>query len=110
VAYQFFNEEGTRYDNYEAIRQTYDGPVSMADDLMVWNITRDKTTERMTVPHDKAWDVAGPTYPPAPDNKFPKQESDFILKGRWQPAIEVDNEAFRDFREKHGLAQPDAGK
>lgn len=102
VAYHFFNEEGTRYDIYEAVRQTYDGPFSMADDLMVWNITRDKITERMTVPNDNAWDVAGPTPPPLPDGKFPKQESKFTLDGRFDVS-DVEGPAFKEFRDKHGL-------
>jgi len=106
VAYHFFNEEATRYAIYEGVRQTYEGPLSMADDMMVWNITRDGVRERMAVSADDAWDVAGPTPPPLPDNKFPPQESEFTLEGRWQPAIDVDNEAFREFREKHGLPQP----
>ncbi len=31
-----FNDEGTRYEVYDGIRETYDGSVSMADDMMVW--------------------------------------------------------------------------
>ena len=103
VAYHFFNEEGTRYDILEAIRQTYDGPLSMADDMMVWNVTRDGIRERMTVSADNAWDVAGPNRPPIPDKKYPPQESDWILAGRWQPAVQVDEAAFRNFRKQHGL-------
>ena len=61
VAYHFFNEEATRYAIYDAVRQTYDGPLSMADDMMVWNVTRDGIRERMAVSPDDAWDVAGPT-------------------------------------------------
>ena len=67
VAYHFFNEEKTRYAIYDAIRMTYDGPLSMADDMMVWNITRDGIRERMAVSADDAWDVAGPTPPPLPE-------------------------------------------
>ena len=103
VAYHFFNEEGTRYDIYNAVRETYDGPLSMADDLMVWNITKDKITERMAIPVDNAWDVAGPTPPPLPDKKYPPQESEFILSGRWEPAIDIDTEKLKPFTEKHGL-------
>jgi ribonuclease Z len=102
VAYHFFNEEGTRYDIYEAIRQTYDGPLSMADDMMVWNIDRDGILERMAVSVDEAWDVSGPTPPPGPDGKFPKQESDFTLEGRFDVS-DVEDPAFAPFREKHGL-------
>jgi hypothetical protein len=57
----------------------------------------------MAVSSDDAWDVGSPTPPPLPDKKFPPQESEFTLAGRWAPAIEVDNEAFKEFRQKHGL-------
>ncbi len=30
----------------------------MATDMMVWNITRDKITERMAVSDDNAWDTS----------------------------------------------------
>ena len=102
VAYHFFNEEGTRYVIYDAIRQTYDGPLSMADDMMVWNITRDGIQERMAVSDDDAWDVAGPTPPPLPDKKFPPQESEFTLSGRWDVS-DVEGPAFEEFRKKHNL-------
>ena len=59
----------------------------------------------MAVSPDDAWDIAGPTPPLLPDKKFPPQESEFILKERWLPAIEIDNEAFRDFRKKHDLPE-----
>ena len=65
VAYHFFNEEAARYAIYDAVRQTYDGPLSMADDMMVWNVTRNGIRERMAVSPDNAWDVAGPTPPRA---------------------------------------------
>jgi ribonuclease Z len=102
VAYHFFNEEGTRYAIYDGIRQTYDGPLSMPDDMMVWNVTRDGIRERMAVSPDNAWDVVGPTPPPLPDKKFPPQESEFTLGGRFDVS-DVEDEAFREFRERHGL-------
>lgn len=83
VAFHFFDEEGTRYDIYDGIRETYDGPLSMATDMMVWNITRDGITERMAVSADDAWDTAGPTMPPPPDHTIPKFDNTFIESGRW---------------------------
>ena len=74
----------------------------MADDMMVWNITRDGIRERMAVSADDAWDVAGPTRPPMPDKKFPPQETQFILDGRWDVS-DIEDEAFKEFRKKHGL-------
>ena len=59
IAYYFFNEEGTRYGICDGIRETYDGPLSMATDMMVWNLNRDGITERMAVSSDEAWDVPG---------------------------------------------------
>ena len=67
IAYHFFDEEGTRYGIYDGIRETYDGPLSMARDMMVWNLTRDGVTERMAVSADDAWDVEGPDEGLAPD-------------------------------------------
>ena len=39
VAYHFFDEEGTRYGIYDGIRETFEGPLSLATDMMVWNKT-----------------------------------------------------------------------
>jgi len=54
VGHHFFDEEGTRYGIYDGIRSTYEGPLSLATDNMVWNITRGKITERMAVTTDNA--------------------------------------------------------
>ena len=66
IAYHFFNEHGTRYGIYQGVRETYSGPMSLAVDNMVWNITKDKITERMTVSPDQAWSVPGPKPSPSP--------------------------------------------
>ena len=54
VAYHFFNDDDTRYKIYGAVRENYDGPLSIAMDMMVWNISRDGVTERMAVSPDSA--------------------------------------------------------
>jgi ribonuclease Z len=84
VAYHFFNEESTRYSIYKAVRETYDGPLSMATDMMVWNITKDKITERMAVSPDDAWSVAGAKPPPVgKPGQVPDQISQDIHDGLW---------------------------
>lgn len=84
VAYHFFNEEGTRYAIYEGVRETYDGPLSMATDNMVWNITKDKITERMAVSTDNAWALAGARRPPVgKPGQVPPQLSAEIEAGMW---------------------------
>ncbi len=82
VAYHFFNDPDTRYDIYEGIRETYSGPVSMADDMMVWNVGREKVLERMAVSPDEAWDVPGPNQQPAPDRARKSEYTKFIQEGR----------------------------
>jgi ribonuclease Z len=64
IAFHFFNEEGTRYGVYEGIRETYAGPLSMATDRMVWNITKDAIRERMATATDEAWGVPGTAKQP----------------------------------------------
>ena len=84
VAFHFFNEEATRYGIYEGVREVYDGPLSMATDMMVWNITKDKIVERMAVSSEDAWSVPGAK--PAPQGKpgqVPYQISEDIEAGEW---------------------------
>ena len=49
VCYHFINDPMTRTDQQDSVRMTYDGPLSMAQDMMVWNLTRDSVLQRMTV-------------------------------------------------------------
>ncbi len=74
VAYHSFDEllPSVR----DGIRETYDGPLSMATDMMVWNITKDAIVERMTVSPDRAWSVEGPTPQPPPEPGRPDPISD----------------------------------
>ena len=67
LAYHNFNEEETRYAVYDGVRETYDGPVSMA------TVT------------EEAWSINGPTLPPKNEadddaNKWMTKE---MLEGEW---------------------------
>ena len=88
VAYHFFNEEATRYSLYENIRETYDGPLSMATDRMVFNITKEKITERMAVMTDDAWSVPSGKRQPGPEKGKPSTFSPYILQGRWDKGVQ----------------------
>ena len=106
VAFHFFNDEDTRYQVYEGIRETYDGPLSMADDNMVWNITRDRIIERMVVSPDDAWDVPGPNRPPPPDRSRKSEYTKFTLEGRFDTS-DVDGVWLKRFMEEYGLTEKD---
>ena len=108
VAFHFFNEEATRYGLYDNIRETYDGPLSMATDLMVWNITKDAITERMAVITADAWAVPGTATQPGPERGRKSEYTQFILSGRWDEGAQpVQKQMLDEFAEKYGLQDDD---
>jgi ribonuclease Z len=109
VAYHFFNDDDTRYAIYGAVRENYHGPLSMATDMMIWNITRDGVTERMAVSPDRDWDVDGPGEKLAPDPTRASEYTQFILDG----ALDVDEANARwvkDFMARTGLTAEDLAR
>lgn len=102
VAYHFFNDEATRYTIYEGVRSTYDGPLSMATDNMVWNITRDAVTERMAVITEDAYSVSSTTPPPARETPPENMYSDDIIGGLWDVS-DAEAEMNGTFAEKYGI-------
>ena len=55
VAYHFFNDLDTKYEGLEEIRTTYAGPLTLAEDLVVWNVTPDEIIVRQAVVADNVW-------------------------------------------------------
>ena len=92
---------------YEGIRETSDGPVSMAVDMMVWGITKDKIVERMAVSPDRSWPVSGPTRQPPPEKGRPDVMSDFIKEGEWGPGFNAQNRMLDEYSEKFNLQDQD---
>jgi len=105
VGYHFFNEQATHDDILRGVLQTYTGPLSLAVDNMVWNITKDKIRERMIVSPDQAWAVNGPNRPPKPPARgtVPDPISDFIKAGRWQPAEKAQAPMVNKFKKENNL-------
>ncbi len=102
IGYHFFNEVGTRYAIYEGVRETYSGPVSMATDNMVWNITKKEITERMAVITEEAWAVAGIRPPPKREGGPATEMSEKILQGRWN-TMDVEGRMMQDYADEHGI-------
>jgi ribonuclease Z len=107
VAFHFFNDEGTRYGIYDGIRATYDGPLSMATDMMLWNITRDKITERMAESTDSAWSVPGTARQPPPQKGQPNPSTEYIEKGRWLPGFKAQDPMLDKFMKKYNMEEQD---
>ena len=104
IGYHFFNDENTRYGIYDGVRETYDGPLSLATDNMVWNITKDGIKERMTISPDAAWAVAGPTKPPKPPARgtVPDPITDYIKAGRWD-VEDAQGAMIKEFKKEHNM-------
>ena len=102
VAYHFFNEADTRFRMYELIRETYDGPLTMAEDMLVWNITKADIKVRKVVSDDDAWSVIGPTPPPPPDHTVPDQLTKWSLEHRWN-VDDVQQDMIKEFKTKHNM-------
>jgi ribonuclease Z len=82
VAYHFFKDFDTTGPILERIRTTYDGPLSLAEDFMVWNVTKDKITERLAVVEEATWGAPMASPPVAPDPKDRVGYSPEIWAGR----------------------------
>ena len=89
------------------IQETYDGPLSLAEDMMVWNITPEKIIERMAVSPDRAWAVEGPTRQPPPEKGRPDVMSDFIKQGEWGPGFNAQNQMLDEYMKKYNLEKED---
>ena len=109
VAYHALLDQGTSQYNlyYDGIRQTYDGPLSIASDLMVWNITKDRVQERMAVVTENAWAVPGTARQPPPEPGRPDPMSDFIKSGEWGPGFNAQNEMLDEHSKKYNLEDQD---
>jgi ribonuclease Z len=82
VAYHVFNDFDTEPGVREAIRQTYDGPLAISVDYMVFNVTRDEIRTRMAVIDEDIWPQPSITekLPADPNDKV--GFSEFIESGR----------------------------
>ncbi len=81
VGYHFFNDFDTAPAMMAAVRKTYDGPVALAQDYMVFNVTKKDILVRMSAIDEAVWPQ------PAQRPKEPAQGkmlgfSEFISSGR----------------------------
>jgi len=102
IAYHFLNESDTRDQVYAYIRETYDGPLTLAEDNLVWNITKDNITVRKVVSDDDAWAVPGPNKPQKPDHTVPDQLTKAMHAGVWDIS-EVTADMLKEFKKKYKM-------
>jgi ribonuclease Z len=82
VAYHFFNDFDTSPIIEGLVRKTYDGPLSLAVDYMVWNVTKDDIRVRMAVINEDAWPLPSVTEKLSADPSDRIGFTPFIAEGR----------------------------
>ena len=105
VAYHFFNDFDTQPNVLQDIRKTYDGPLALATDYMVFNVTKKDIRVRMAAIEEAVWPL------PATQKKLPPDESkrvgfsEFIKSGK-VPYKEVVDEIYAAINKKYGTNIP----
>ena len=87
------------------VRSTYDGPLALSTDLMVFNVTKDDIRVRMAVIDEDIWPqpAVGKKLPPDTSKRI--GFSDFITSGRVNFKKVVDG-IYSDINEKYGTDIP----
>ncbi len=82
VGYHTFVDFDTQPQIMGEIRKTYDGPVELAVDYMVFNVTKDDIKVRMTAYNEDIWPLPSITEKLPADPKKRVGFSDYIFDGR----------------------------
>ena len=102
VAYHFFNDFDTVTGIYERVRKTYDGPLSLSTDYMVWNITKEDIRVRMAIVDEDVWPPAASEKPQTPDPSLRIPYSDTIAGGKLD-VKEVIQPIYDEINKKYGI-------
>lgn len=82
VAYHTFSDFNIAPDTIAAIRETWKGPLTLAEDNLVWNITAEDITVREVIGPDNPLPAKPPTPAGPPDPSERTALSDWLEKGR----------------------------
>ena len=81
VGYHFYNDFDIAPEVTRRVRKTYDGPLSLAVDYMVWNVTKKGIRVRMSAVDEEIWPSPALKKKNAPDFTKSIPMSDFIKSG-----------------------------
>lgn len=102
VAYHFLNDFDTRDPLYDGIRKTYKGPLTMATDLLVWNVTKENIQVRQVIVNEASWPARPLSPPDQPDPSQRTPFTPFVDNGREDVAKELAPQ-IEQFKKEHGL-------
>jgi len=81
VGYHFFNDFDTTPEILRQIRMIYEGPLALAEDYMVFNVTKDDIRVRMAIVDEAAWPPGAIQEKNPPDFTQAVPPSDFLRSG-----------------------------
>ena len=102
IGYHFFNDFDTVERIGLGIRSTYDGPISLATDYMVWNVTPDSVRTRMAMINPDVW-------PPPAAYPRPEMNTDGMMfispevnAGKLVEAMDIDDAIYDRINAAYG--------
>ena len=102
VCYHFQNDFDTAPVVLSEIRKTYDGPLDLATDFMVWNVTKDEIRTRMAVPNHDSYPAPPQRTKEPPDSMTAYKWTEFSLSGVEPESAAVTNRQIEEFNERNG--------
>jgi len=102
VAYHFFNDFDTSASINDRIRSTYDGPLSLSVDYMVWNITKEDIRVRMMRVDEDVWPPPATEKPQLPDPSTRVAYSKEIAGGKLDMEAVI-QPVYDEINKKYGL-------
>ena len=101
VGYHFYNDFDTEPVVREGVRETYAGPLSLATDYMVWNVTKDDIRVRMSAIDEEVWPSPALKQKIPPDTGSAVAFSEFTISGALG-FPEVVGPIFDEINQKYG--------
>jgi ribonuclease Z len=104
VCYHFQNDNDTAIAVYDDIRKTYGGPLDLAQDFMVWNVTKDAIRTRMAVPNHESFPTPPQRQKQSPDSMAILSEmfSETTLSSIEPESAAVTNAQIAEFNKRNG--------
>ena len=101
VGYHFFNDFDTQPVVMKDIRKVYDGPVALAVDYMVFNVTKDDIKVRMSAIDEDIWPLPPTQRPMPPDPSLRIGFTPEMMQGRVVHE-DVIREIYAEINERYG--------
>ena len=101
VGYHFYNDFDIQPEVMRRVRKTYDGPLTLAVDYMVWNVTKDDIRVRMAAKDEEVWPSPALKKKNAPDFTQAIPISKFTMSGV-EALPEVVGPIYDEINKKYG--------